>query len=295
MNHADAFGRLEEYFDGSLPPGVHRDIEAHLGSCPACREELTSLGALLDTVARLRGREVEPERDLWPGIATRMANRDDQGSARSGARGQSAEPDLSSLTGVTDMTDVTDRRESTGVTGASARTIGIAGTTLTSGRSRDFLARTSSGRLRRSLVFGTAGLAAAAAALWLLWPKAEVTSTAEVPPGGVVAGELAALDQEVKSARQSIHPDSAPATALGSATEAAPGTATAAAPADTAATGATWRDFDQGLEVLDAALRESRAALARDPGNPVLQKSVLAAYQKQLELIRWANRVVRQS
>lgn len=238
MNHADAFSRLEEYFDGSLPAGIHREIEAHLGSCPACREELTSLGALLDTVAKLREREVEPERDLWPEIALRLANPDEAGRART--TGGTVPPDAIPIPGY----------------------------------GRDLPAPAWRNRSRRALVFGSAGLAVAAAALWLLWPKAEVTSTAEVASGGVVASELSALDLEVKSARQSIQP---------------------AAPSDTSAAGASWRDFDRGLAVLDAALRESRAALARDPGNPILQESVLAAYQKQLELIRWANRVVRQS
>ena len=73
MNHADALNRLEEYFDGTLSPAAHREIEAHLAGCESCRDELSSLGALLDTVAELREKRTEPPRDLWPDIATRIA------------------------------------------------------------------------------------------------------------------------------------------------------------------------------------------------------------------------------
>ena len=88
--------------------------------------------------------------------------------------------------------------------------------------------------------------------------------------------ELAMLEQQVQASRSSV----SPAPVSGS--------------TDTTAVPPSRRAFDQGLDLLDQAIRDSRAALQNDPNNPFLQKSLLAAYQKQLELIRWANRVVRQ-
>lgn len=63
---------------------------------------------------------------------------------------------------------------------------------------------------------------------------------------------------------------------------------------DSGDTGGVWEVFDQNLAVLDGAIRDARTALARDPDNPVIQRSLLTAYQKELHLLRWASRVVRQ-
>lgn len=46
--------------------------------------------------------------------------------------------------------------------------------------------------------------------------------------------------------------------------------------------------LDQDLAVLDAALRETRDALALDPGNPTLTSILLASYEKKLDLLRLA-------
>jgi hypothetical protein len=110
---------------------------------------------------------------------------------------------------------------------------------------------------------------------------------------GTMARELALLGAQVESSRSSVGPPGGTGTS-----DTTPGTTPGAKADTTAATNAdtpSWRLFDQGLAVLDQAIKDSRAALERDPNNPILQKSLLAAYQKQLELIRWANRVVRQS
>ena len=97
-------------------------------------------------------------------------------------------------------------------------------------------------------------------------------------PKGADAGapldeQLVSLDTEVNSVRRDV--------------------SAAAGGMDNAAVG-SWEVFDSNLQVLDQAIRESRAALARDPENPVLQKSLLGAYQKQLELLRWASRILQQ-
>lgn len=46
--------------------------------------------------------------------------------------------------------------------------------------------------------------------------------------------------------------------------------------------------LDRDLAVLDAALRETRHALALDPGNPTLTSILLASYEKKLDLLRFA-------
>ncbi|HEX4601095.1 MAG TPA: zf-HC2 domain-containing protein [Gemmatimonadales bacterium] len=52
---------------------------------------------------------------------------------------------------------------------------------------------------------------------------------------------------------------------------------------------------ERNLRLIDAAIRESRAALTRDPGNAELGQLVAAAYSQKVELLRWATRVATAS
>ena len=289
MNHADALTRLEDYFDGTLPPDVHREIEAHLAGCTQCRDELSSLGALLDTVAEMRVRQVEPSRDLWPEIAAQMAHGPRSGAEPGDGRARRDDRGFTTRGWRPFRGAIGDRRVPwpwlAGATGAAAAALLLVA--VLGGKD---------GRLR--MAGGAGGTGGE--------PRASVSSATGPADdaSGIMTRELAMLGAQVESSRSSVGPpggtgtsDTTPGTTPGN----APGTtpdATPGAKADTtAATNAdtpSWRLFDQGLAVLDQAIKDSRAALERDPNNPILQKSLLAAYQKQLELIRWANRVVRQ-
>ena len=72
-------GRLNDYIDGTLPEAEAQSVEAHLGSCPACRRAQGELRALIDAAEALP-KAVMPKRDLWPAVAGRI-----QGEARSAA------------------------------------------------------------------------------------------------------------------------------------------------------------------------------------------------------------------
>ena len=48
---------------------------------------------------------------------------------------------------------------------------------------------------------------------------------------------------------------------------------------------------ERNLAIIDAAIAESRAALARDPANAELQHLWAAAARQKVELLRWATRV----
>jgi len=54
---------------------------------------------------------------------------------------------------------------------------------------------------------------------------------------------------------------------------------------------ATVALLQRNLAVIDAALRESRDALARDPENVELRGLVASAARRKVELLRWATRV----
>src|SRR5438132_13514141 len=74
MTCAEAKDRLDDYVDGTLGEAELYEVELHLASCAACAEEQRRLRAFLVRVAALPA-EVRPERDLWPGIADRIAAR----------------------------------------------------------------------------------------------------------------------------------------------------------------------------------------------------------------------------
>lgn len=76
--------RLSEYLDGELPADQVARLEGHLQGCVACRRVLDDLRAVVDRASRLEERP--PERDLWPGIATRI------GLPASGGAGAAEQP-----------------------------------------------------------------------------------------------------------------------------------------------------------------------------------------------------------
>ena len=63
--------RTWDLLDGELQGEAAREARAHLESCSTCRDERRRLEALRDRAAALP-RELEPSRDLWPGIAVRL-------------------------------------------------------------------------------------------------------------------------------------------------------------------------------------------------------------------------------
>jgi hypothetical protein len=63
--------RLDGWVDGTLPEAERLEVEAHLRSCPDCRERERRLREVLAHAAALP-RSVSPPRDLWPGIEDRL-------------------------------------------------------------------------------------------------------------------------------------------------------------------------------------------------------------------------------
>ncbi|MBI4408799.1 MAG: zf-HC2 domain-containing protein [Gemmatimonadetes bacterium] len=50
--------------------------------------------------------------------------------------------------------------------------------------------------------------------------------------------------------------------------------------------------LERNLRIIDAALAESRAALAQAPANPELARIILSTYEQKLELLRQAQRTI---
>ncbi|MBI4417656.1 MAG: zf-HC2 domain-containing protein [Ignavibacteriales bacterium] len=69
--NAHVIDLLDEYIDGSLPESDRLNIEQHLDECTECRNEFRRLQNLVNQASRLP-RSIEPGRDLWPGIRSRL-------------------------------------------------------------------------------------------------------------------------------------------------------------------------------------------------------------------------------
>jgi hypothetical protein len=66
--------RLDEHVDGTLEPSASAEVGNHLASCPRCRAEERAIQSLKDSAAALP-EAIDPRRDLWEGIATRLGAR----------------------------------------------------------------------------------------------------------------------------------------------------------------------------------------------------------------------------
>lgn len=102
--------------------------------------------------------------------------------------------------------------------------------------------------------------------------QAASVATASAPGVTLVNRDLAALEQKytlaITELQQLIAAQS---------TELAPG---------------TLRLLERNLQVIDTAIRESRAALEQEPGNAMINEMLWSAYEKKLELLRRATTIV---
>ncbi len=65
---------LNEYVDGTLSARDRASVEAHLAECATCRTAVAELRALAAEAASLP-KSIEPSRDLWAEIETRIRRR----------------------------------------------------------------------------------------------------------------------------------------------------------------------------------------------------------------------------
>jgi len=69
--HAVVMESLEEYLGGSLEPASLREIEAHLSTCPMCRDEIRGMQEVSLMFGSLRKEETE-QWDIAPGFYTKV-------------------------------------------------------------------------------------------------------------------------------------------------------------------------------------------------------------------------------
>jgi anti-sigma factor RsiW len=73
-DHRQTVARVGDYVDGVLSERDRRRVEKHLETCSTCAAEVEATRALV-AAARQLPKELNPERDLWPGVRSRLGPR----------------------------------------------------------------------------------------------------------------------------------------------------------------------------------------------------------------------------
>src|SRR5271169_2796452 len=74
--HAVVLSSFEEYLSGALEPAAQREIEAHLNTCPTCREEIRSMQDVSQLFVSLRSEEPwEPSPGFYAGVMRQVGAR----------------------------------------------------------------------------------------------------------------------------------------------------------------------------------------------------------------------------
>jgi anti-sigma factor RsiW len=74
--HAVVMDRLEEFLADALNPAAQREVEAHLTSCDACREEIRSMQEVSQLFLSLRTEEpLVPALDLYARVIEQVSER----------------------------------------------------------------------------------------------------------------------------------------------------------------------------------------------------------------------------
>lgn len=236
--------RLAAYMEGDLSPAEQAEAEEHLADCAACTEVLAELRAIASQAATMP--PLEPSRDLWSGIESRIAT------------------PVTKFGGSPAAVKRAPRRQWQYAIAAAALIAASAGTTyLIVARHGATVAPVTVAQQPAVLHNDSTATPA---------PGTTVTprvTPAPVPPPNVkyashkkdMSGarvydqEISLLDSMVRTRRESLDPK-------------------------------TVAIIEQNLKIIDKAITESRAALARDPKSPLLSNQLDNVLGSKVELLR---------
>jgi len=232
---------LSDYLEGTLDPAARATLESHAAGCDRCRTLLADVSAITTAAAALP--DLEPSRDLWPGIVDRIAApvvtlpvAGSRTAQRSYVRPWYLAPAplaaaaavlIAATVGLTLLTTRTNP------TGPSVVASNPANTSAA--QTADSLPVIPAPAPRVKNVSGTK-------------PNA-------VPVQQIYASEIAELDSIVRDRRSQL---------------------------DTG----TVAVIEKNLKIIDAAIAQSRAALARDPNSGFLHNQLNDALNQKIALLR---------
>ena len=232
--------RFSDYLAEELDATTVARLEEHLAECGPCR---TVLAELREVVSRAQGLgDLEPPRDLWPGIAAAIG---------APLRPQAAGVRVIALRGGAPGDEATrpeaERRPVTLTRGQLAAAAVV------------LVALSASATWWAGPGLGAGDRSAASVTPPGAVTMASVDGIAEPPPE--LSSELSDLEAVLEAARERLDPN-------------------------------TVRVIERNLAVIEQAIVDSRRALALDPGNEFLEHHLTRTYQRKLEYLRDAARVI---
>jgi len=259
-------GVLLEYLEETLDPGTRAAVDEHVAGCLRCNAMLRDIGSIRAEAAQLP--ELAPSRNLWTGIAARI---EPTVVPLSHARGE-------------------PRRNWIPLAAAAAAALVVATSGIT------YLATSRSMR----------SAAVAAVPKSTTRPQQITPSPAVVdsPSESTASGAVSPAPSTVEVASSGTAEPSTPRPAPREATLASRRNQAAVSASDIAygdeiarlqnvitqrrreLDPATVTVIEQSLRIIDAAVRQSRAALARDPKSGFLTDQLNNALDKKIELLR---------
>jgi hypothetical protein len=264
--------RLASYLEGELLEPVRLELEAHAASCAECGSLLADLDAIRREASALP--MLAPSRDLWSGIAARLdapvVSLDEARRARSAAaRRRWLTPSLAAAALVLVTAGVTHyfTRASLDANGAvgsgppahvarAAPVIANEPTTQAGSASTDSLGQFASSGSESAAPSGarSSGVGARGTNAAARLASAEPAMKATQPVYDEEIGKLRAI---VKERRAQLDPG-------------------------------TVAVLEQSIAVIDSAIAQSRAALAKDPASGFLATQLNHSLEKKVELLRTA-------
>lgn len=238
--------RLAAYLEGELAPDEKAEAERHLAECASCAKVLAELRAIAAEAATLP--LLAPSRDLWAGIESRISTPVTLlGSAPAAVRRA-------------------PRRQWQFALAAAALIAAAAGTTYLVATNRGGTATpaiTVAARTSQQTAESTTTPAPGAATASRIAPAPVPPSNASLVfhPKKDVSGarvydlEISLLDSVVHTRRESLDPK-------------------------------TVAIIEKNLKIIDKAITESRAALAKDPKSPLLANQLDNVLGSKVELLR---------
>jgi len=264
MTCAEFDDALSDYLEETLDAASRDRMDAHLAGCLRCNAIVRDVNMIRSEAAALP--ELAPSRDLWTGISERI------------------EPAVLPFGG-RPARELGRRWVPMAVAAAAALMIATAGVT--------YLATARSLRSTPARV-ATRPVAPAATAIV---PGVGAVVTAESPAGGAQSGTTTEASTEAEPARPTNR--SGGTAALASRRNSAPATSSDIAYGDEIERlqkiitdrkrqldPATVAIVEQNLQIIDAAVKQSRAALAKDPKSGFLTDQLNNALDKKVELLR---------
>jgi hypothetical protein len=241
---------LAAYIEGDLPPAERAEAERHLAECAACAEALVELRAVAGEAAQLPA--LTPSRDLWAGIEARIST------------------PVTRLEGARAHVRRTPRRSWQFAIAAGALMAVSAGTTyLLTARPGTTGAQPVNVATTTTVAQPQQNSQPATAPAPVPAPASSQPAPAPVAPANVSLAanrknvsvtrvydrEIALLDSVVHTRRESLDPK-------------------------------TVQIIEANLKIIDRAIAESRAALAKDPKSPLLTNRLDNVLGSKVELLR---------